>query len=63
MIVLEPVLPDPLQPCSCLLIRPIRNAKNLILPVLLHSSVQGGCLRVDVVLSLNGGEGMSESRL
>ena len=63
MTVLEPVLPNPFQPGTCLQIRPIQNAEYLVLPVLLHSRVQGGCLRVDVVLGLSGGEGTPESRL
>jgi len=63
MTVLEPVLPDPLQPGTCLQICPIQNAEYLVLPVLLHSRVQGGCLRIDVVLGLSGGEGAPESRL
>jgi hypothetical protein len=63
MTVLEPVLPDPLQPGACFQIRPIQNAEHLVLPILLHSCVQGGCLRIDVVLGLSGGEGAPESRL
>lgn len=63
MTVLEPVLPDSLQPQTCLLIRPLQYAENLILSVLFQSRVQRGCLRVYVVLGLSGGEGAPESHL
>ena len=63
MTVLEAVLPDSLQPQTCLLICPLQYAENLVLPVLLQSRVQRGCLRVDVALGLSGGEGAPESRL
>ena len=63
MTVLEPILPDPLQPQTCLLIRSLQYAENLVLPVLLHSRVQRGCLRVDVAFGLSSGERTPESRL
>ena len=40
MTVLESILPDSLQPQTCLLIRPLQNVEHLVFSVLLHSRVQ-----------------------